>query len=176
MISLPSSEVLMSLVEMSHGLLDKETVAQGISSGRYVVLKGSRRNILVGGDALIKIATAIGVSTPREYGDQCNKLDAMIHCDSPPDIIMDLSILKLRRPLYQEILDRFDGVAATVPVYYCFHDQKGIDVNEILDEIEEEAESGVGYINLHLTANLNYTIEHVRPERSQSHLEEVDFC
>lgn len=67
--------------------------------------------------------------------------------------MMDLSTTRIPTPLYKEIQNSLGCPVGTIPYYICFDSQCGIDDNELLEVIEEQAENGIAFMTLHLTAN-----------------------
>jgi len=144
----------LSIEEIKLGLINNAGLKKSLRNGKNIILRGSKSPLLVGKKALIKVAAGYGISNEKEISDYLNLLKKAEKENVLPHIIMDLSNRQCKKRLFTEVRKNLDVVTATVPAYYSLIDnKKGIDVNEMLEEIEFEAESGVGYINLHLTPN-----------------------
>lgn len=148
--------LMKSLNEIKQGLISRKELNRHLKDGQNVILRGSKSSLLVGKNALIKIAVGFGISREIDTLKYINLLKKAYSLNVLPHIIMDFSNMAFKHRLFKDIAKNFNVVVATVPIYYSlFNNKKGIDANQMLEEIEFEAESGVGYINLHLTPNKN---------------------
>jgi phosphomethylpyrimidine synthase len=132
-------------------LLDDAAVDAGLQSGRMIILRGRYRSVVVGGGALVKVNTSVGCSELRNVGFEYAKVEALAAAGYRPDLTMDLSIVRPKRPVYELLVEDFGGPVGTLPHYLCFKPGKGIDPKLLLDEIERQASSGVAWMTLHLT-------------------------
>ena len=139
------------LQELAEDLVRPEEVADGLATGRLIVLRGRHRSVLVGTGSLVKLNTSVGCSDPRNVDAEYAKVDALTSCGYGPDITMDLSIVRPARPVYERLVDDFGGPVGTLPHYLCYKPRKGIDRALLLDEIERQAAAGVAWMTLHLT-------------------------
>lgn len=144
------------LIEIKEGLMSKGDINKYVENGQNVILHNNLTNyqLLVGKKALIKTAIGFGISNEKGISKYNNFLNKTSNLNILPHIVMDFSNKAFRKRLFKSIAENFDVITATVPVYYnLFNNKEGINANRMLEEIEFEAESGVGYINLHLTPN-----------------------
>lgn len=137
-------EILEDLIPVS-ALLDK------LQDGKAIILKGRDRNVAVGEGLLVKVNASIGASHSKSFKSEMEKLKLLSSVGYRPDTLMDLSIIRVDKPLYLYAMEMFGGPVGTLPHYLCYQPQKGIDVKDLIDEIEKQAEMGVSLMTLHLT-------------------------
>lgn len=138
--------------EVKEGLITLDRLNKNLANGSVVVLKGNSRCVAAGKDLLVKVNTNIGVSNKKGLALELEKVRPLSSVGYHPDTIMDLSITHLDKPLYTYIIEEFGGPVGTLPHYLCYHPQKGIDPKMLLEEIQKQAEAGVSWMTLHLTA------------------------
>ena len=143
----------MNIQEIQEGLLSEKEVDSLLSAQNTVLLKGKNRNVAVGNGFLIKVATNIGVSNPNDLQFELDKLQLINGAKFSPDIIMDHTIVDLEKPLWQTLVDKFQGAVGTLPHYLGYNSKSGIDEVQLLEKTEEMAEYGVSFITIHPTAN-----------------------
>lgn len=143
---------LAEIQDIKEGITTLEQLATNLAAGSAIVLKGRCRPVALGKDLLVKVNTNIGASNKKAVDAELEKVRALSRAAYRPDAIMDLSIVRLPKPLYSFIIEEFEGPVGTLPHYICYRDQKGIDPKMLLEEIAKQAESGVGWMTLHLTA------------------------
>lgn len=97
-----------------------------------------------------RVNALIGASHRRNVSDQLRKLDALREAAAPCQIVSDLSIVQNGAPIWKAILE-LGYFAATLPIYTVEPRQTGIDQNELLDRVREQAEGGVSIITIHPT-------------------------
>lgn len=124
-----------------------------IQNGEIVLLKSIDNPIFVGKDLSIKINTSVGMSQLDEYDQEMRKIQLISESNIKPDLMMDLSIVKSKKRLYKQIQNTMGCPVGTIPHYLCFNNKYGIDRNELLEEIQKEAEDGVAFMTFHLTAD-----------------------
>lgn len=122
-----------------------------INSNANFSLKGQHA-IYIGKDSLVKVGLAVGVSSTKEITNEYKKLEKICNLSYRPDIINDLSIVKIPNPLYKFLINNFDGAIGIVPYYSLFSDKSGLDKQELLETIQRQLEEGVSFMTLHLTA------------------------
>lgn len=143
------------LAEDEKTTLSEETLQKRIFENRIVALQGKRRTVLTGDGLGLRYNASIGMNTITGYDGEINKLRILRTHNHCPDIMMDLSTINIRHPLYLDIQEILGCPVGTIPYYSCFHQKKGIDKHELLDRIQEQAENGISFLTLHLTADLD---------------------
>ncbi|MBR4918845.1 MAG: phosphomethylpyrimidine synthase ThiC [Bacteroidales bacterium] len=141
--------------EIQEGILTENQVNRLLDRNNTVLLKGRNRDIAIGTGFLIKVCTNIGVSDPNELQFELNKLRLLNNVKFAPDIVMDHTIVNLKKPLWETMVDEFSGAVGTLPHYLTYNPQKGIDEVELLEMVSKMAEYGVSFITIHPTANRN---------------------
>lgn len=140
---------------MSNNLTEidnKEVFKKAIDNNEIVLLKGKKKSEYVGKGLKLKINASVGVSDIGNYNAEIDKIKKIVQFDCLPDIMMDLSILDLKKPIYKIIQEEIGCPVGVVPVYTCFNEKEGIQKNKLLETIEEEAENGVAFMTMHFTA------------------------
>lgn len=125
-----------------------------ISENSIVVLKGRNASVLTGEGLSLKINTSVGLNSQEEFDIEQEKIKAIRDHSVQPDMMMDLSTQRILAPLYDVIAREIGCPVGTIPYYICFNPSLGIDRTELLETIEEQAEAGISFMTLHLTADL----------------------
>lgn len=131
---------------------DIENLKEKMQTNEVVLLKGKKYDTLVGKGLQLKINSSVGLSDKSEFKSEVDKISKIACFDVLPDIMMDLSIICTKKPLYDLIQEEIGCPVGTVPVYTCFDSGKGIDKNKFLEEIERQAQNGIAFMTLHFTA------------------------
>lgn len=139
--------------EIENGLLSIENVSYLLKQKNTTLLKGKQKSIAIGKGFLIKVCTNIGVSNPNDLHFELKKLEQLNSAKFAPDIIMDHTIVPLKKPLWETLVDSFSGAVGTLPHYLTYNPKTGIDEVELLEMISRMAEYGVSFITIHPTAN-----------------------
>jgi len=137
--------------EIREELVTQEKLYRNLTDGSVVVLNGKDRSIAIGKDLMVKVNTSIGCSSLKTFNTELEKLSFLAHLGYRPDAMMDLSIVRLKKPLYTFMIEEFGGPIGTLPHYLCYHPRHGIHPHQLLEEIEMQAEAGVSWMTLHLT-------------------------
>ena len=143
------------LTEDEKRKISRDTLQEQIFANRIVALKGAQRSVLVGEGLGLRYNASVGLNTPSGYDGEIKKICTLHTHKHCPDIMMDLSTIKIQHPLYLDIQEILGCPVGTIPYYSCFYREKGIEKNELLERIQEQAENGVSFFTLHLTANLD---------------------
>lgn len=141
------------LQELKEGLILEQDLSRELKEKRAIILKGRNRAILVGGNSLLKVNTSVGVNDRRFLESEIEKVAKIVLSGYQPDLMMDLSTVLLKKPLYSHIQEIFDGAIGSLPHYLCFNESNGIDANLLLEEIEKQASAGISFFTLHPTPN-----------------------
>ena len=131
---------------------DIDNLKKRIQDNEVVFLKGKRFDTLAGKGLHLKINSSVGLSDESQFQNEADKISKIASFDFLPDIMMDLSIISVKNPIYQIVQEKIGCPVGTVPVYACFDSEKGIDKNKFLEEIERQAQNGVSFMTLHFTA------------------------
>ena len=142
---------LHSAQEVHEGLLSFRRVRSGVAAGKLVPLSSAEQTVLAGPGALIKVNTSVGCSNVRELKVELEKVDTIARAGYRPDVMMDLSTVRPREPLYRYISASLGIPVGTLPHYLCYKPRRGVDVQQLLEEIERQAEGGVAWMTLHLS-------------------------
>lgn len=140
-----------SIQEVVEGLVSLDKLGANLSDGSCVILRGRNRSVGIGKDLLVKVNVNIGASSRSALDAELEKLRHLSRLGYRPDAMMDLSIVRLKKPLYLHMLQHFGGPVGTLPHYLCHEPEKGVDPQLLLEEIARHAEAGVGWVTLHLT-------------------------
>jgi phosphomethylpyrimidine synthase len=139
--------------EIEEKLIKREQLNSLIDNISSFILKGKSRDVAIGENFLIKVNTNIGVSNKDHVKLERSKLTELCNVAYKPDTMMDHTIVKLRKPFWQEILNQFDGPVGTLPHYLTYKPDLGLDKNEFFENLINMAESGVSFMTLHPTGN-----------------------
>lgn len=131
---------------------DINILKKRIQDNEVVFLKGNRFDTLAGKGLQLKINSSVGLSDESQFQNEVDKISKIASFDVLPDIMMDLSIISVKNPIYQIVQEKIGCPVGTVSVYVCFDSKKGIDKNKFLEEIEKQAQNGVSFMTLHFTA------------------------
>lgn len=137
--------------EIQEGLVTAEVLRDDLATGKAVLLKGVRKSVAVGTALMVKVNTSVGCSTSEDLERERAKVSLLGDLAYGPDTMMDLSIVRLARPLYSYAIEEFGGPVGTLPHYVCYEPRGGIDSARMLEEIERQAAAGVSWMTLHLT-------------------------
>ncbi len=139
--------------------METEEILGGLNSGRMVLLGNPNHPglepLLVGQPARVKVNANIGTSPlSSSLPEELQKLK--IALDAGADTMMDLSIAGNLNEIRKNMLSQCGKPLGTVPLYAVA--QKYIDkgkdptlfrAEELIDEIENQAEQGVDFMTLH---------------------------
>lgn len=139
--------------------LPQDRIITGIDEGEMVLLGNPCHTglepILIGQPAKIKVNANIGTSPQKNnMDDEIQKMKTALHAGA--DTIMDLSIAGDLFLIRQQLLNLCPAPIGTVPLYAVA--QRYIDANrdpadftieELLEEIEKQAEQGVDFMTIH---------------------------
>lgn len=144
-----------SLTEYERTAVDYQTFCSRITHNKIVALKGASSPVLIGQGLGLRFNSSIGLNSTVAFTDELAKIIAISKHPNRPNTMMDLSTVRSSTPLHIEIQNRLGCPVGTIPYYICFDPQRGINDNELLETIEEQAQNGVAFMTLHLTANLD---------------------
>lgn len=143
-----------NIQEIKMGLIKKECVMRYLNNTSDMSFISHPKNpLLLGSHALLKVNTNIGVSHEDDLDTELDKLYFLAGLNYAPDSLMDHTIIPLKKPLWKYMLEIFEKPIGTLPLYTAFHNGN-IDKMNLLEIIEEMAESGISFMTLHPTASL----------------------
>lgn len=123
-------------------------------NNNIVKLKGSKRSVCVGQGLSLKVNTSIGLSDIHFINGELEKIKSIVSHKFHPDIMMDLSTVLTPKPVYRYVIEEMGCPVGTIPYYLCFDKRKGIDKSKLLEIIDQQAQEGISFMTLHLTADL----------------------
>lgn len=147
-------ELYSNLTDYERKSMDFKTFSERVMQNEIVILTGKRSSVAVGKGLSLKLNSSIGINSTDDYLREKNKIDSIYQHKKHPDIMMDLSTVKVETPLYTSIQEIIGCPVGTIPHYLCFDSASGIDDSQLLETIEEQAENGISFMTLHLTAKL----------------------
>lgn len=148
-------ELYNSLHEYERNKINVNTFNKRLLNNEIVKLNGKKKIVIVGKGLKLKVNTSLGFNNLENGNVELEKIHRIANNSLQPDIMMDLSTVKSNNPLYEMIGDFIGCPVGTIPYYICFDKKKGIDKKQLLETIEQQAERGVAFMTLHLTANLS---------------------
>jgi len=120
------------------------------------LLKTKNGSLGVGDKYPIRINCNIGINEVSCYEYEIDKINTIFsNKETHPDLMMDLSTITTEKPIYKYLIDNFEVVVGTVPVYQVFNKEKGVLKKKFLDYLEFLAEVGVSFFTLHFTADMD---------------------
>jgi phosphomethylpyrimidine synthase len=153
-----SNKNLANTREVKEGLLDVHYIARLFEEKSDISYIHHKDNpVLLGTEFLLKVNTSIGISKIEGYEDEIAKIVELRDCPFlfKSDLIMDHTPrLDIAVPIWKTLVKETDKPIGTVPVYSVFKENKGINRNELLEQIEEMAGGGIAFMTFHPTATL----------------------
>ena len=120
---------------------------------------------MIGTTAMLKVNMNIGVSEINSYEIEIKKLTEISKLSYRPDSMMDHTIVPIKKPLWKSMIEQFDGAVGTLPHYLPFEEEKGINEQDLFDNILDMAKGGVTFMTLHPTADLEIYERAVKSNR-----------
>lgn len=139
--------------------IDEKKLIEGIVEGRIVIPanKNRRRSryFAIGEGTLVKINVNIGVSSEcGEFKEEIEKLELCRRFNV--ESVMDLSSGKNADEFRRYLLRNYDFIVGTVPIYdigTLNEDFSKVEVKQMLEIIEKQAEEGVDFFTIHCGIN-----------------------
>lgn len=150
--------------EIYYGIFSEQQVEHLIEEGKVLYFK-AKRPVLIGTTAMLKVNMNIGVSEINSYEIEIKKLTEISKLSYRPDSMMDHTIVPLKKPLWKTMIEQFDGAVGTLPHYLPFEEEKGINEQDLFDNILDMAKGGVTFMTLHPTADLEIYERAVKSNR-----------
>jgi len=143
------------LKEVKTGLLSQENIKVMLNScSELACIYHSCNPVLLGSKALLKVNTIVGVSDDSQLDVELKKIRKIAQLAYAPDSMMDLSFASLKKPLWKYMVNELGIPVGTLPHYYVFNQETGIDKNALVEIIDEMGAYGVNFMTLHLTSIL----------------------
>lgn len=140
--------------EEYYGVFSNAEIEQKVANGEILRFK-AKRPILIGTECMLKVNMNVGVSNEEFYDVEVDKITKISSLPYRPDSMMDHTIVPLKKPLWKTMIEVFDGAVGTLPHYLVFDENKGIDENDLFDNLLDMVRGGVSFMTLHPTADLN---------------------
>ena len=129
------------------------------------LLKNKEKLIGVGRKYPIRVNCNVGVTSSNNVPFELKKIDAIFAShETSPDLMMDLSVGANHSILSKHIIENYNTPIGIVPIYSLFDKKKKISKSQLIDFISQQAELGIAFFTLHLTANLEL-LEIAKKER-----------
>lgn len=119
---------------------------------KTIYLKSPNGCLPIGGDFPVRVNCNVGANTAEQMAYERKRLASIRGNGLLPDCFMDLSIGQYPTPLYKYIIRDFDCPVGTVPAY-SFPDDEKVSDEEALNILKQQADDGVSFFTLHLTAS-----------------------
>lgn len=113
-----------------------------------------RHGLTVGQGAPVRINCNIGCNSETGYIEELKKIEAIKSSGFTPDMMMDLSLVRMPKPLYSIIQENLGIEVGTVISYLPFSKKRGLDWEECRDYLLELSLSGISFVTIHFTATL----------------------
>ena len=139
--------------EVYYDIFTEDEIQKRIKENSCVIFK-AKRPVLIGTNCLLKVNLNIGVSDENNYENEIEKLNYISKLTYRPDSMMDHTIVQLKKPLWQSMIETFDGAIGTLPHYLPFSETTGIKESDFFDNLLDMAKGGVSFMTLHPTADI----------------------
>lgn len=111
--------------------------------------------LTIGGNSPIRINCNIGCNKIEDVESEISKLEFIQSCNELPDMMMDLSLIELEKPLYNYIKNKLGIPFGVVLSYRRFTKSRGYQWDEIRNAFFQLCSDGVSFITIHFTADLD---------------------
>ena len=111
--------------------------------------------LTIGGNSPIRINCNIGCNKIEDIESEISKLEFIQSCNELPDMMMDLSLIELEKPLYNYIKNKLGIPFGVVLSYRRFTKSRGYQWDEIRNAFFQLCSDGVSFITIHFTADLD---------------------
>lgn len=111
-----------------------------------------RNGLTIGQDAPVRVNCNIGCNTADGYDMEIQKIEAIKKSGLYPDMMMDLSLVKMPKPLYRVAHEELGVEIGTVLSYLPFSKSKGLDWIECRQYLIELCENGISFVTIHFNA------------------------
>ena len=85
-----------------------------------------RNGLAVGSGAPVRVNCNIGCNTEKGYATELQKIETIKESGSIPDMMMDLSLIRMHKPLYLVVQEELKVETGTVLSYIPFSKRNGL--------------------------------------------------
>lgn len=107
----------------------------------------------IGGSYPTRVNCNIGCNSKKEYQIELAKLRFLKENGDLPDMMMDLSLVDVERPLYLTIRDELKLPFGTVLSYHGFNKLEGLSWEKTKAELLKLCEENISFVTIHFTAD-----------------------
>ncbi len=111
-----------------------------------------RNSLTIGQGAPVRINCNIGCNSADDYGLEIQKIEAIKKYGLVPDMMMDLSLVRMPKPMYRVGHEELGVEVGTVLSYIPFSKSNGLDWEECKQYLIELCENGISFVTIHFTA------------------------
>lgn len=124
------------------------------ASSEIVILHGKEHRTAIGGGLPLRLSAPFGCNSAAGLSRELRKIDQLLNEERLPDLLVDLSIFRGEKPLYQHMVDSFGGPVGFLPHYLAYDpNTKTISDSAFLREVERAVSSGISHLTLHITSD-----------------------
>ena len=109
----------------------------------------------IGNQFPIRVNCNIGANTTNDYSEEIKKIKEIASLHKIPDLMMDLSLKRFKKPLYTILKNELDVSVGTVLSYLPFSKKEGLNWNKCKEYLIELCESGISFVTIHFTADIS---------------------
>lgn len=112
-----------------------------------------RNGLTVGPGVPVRVNCNIGCNSETEYIEELKKIEAIKASGSIPDMMMDLSLIRMPKPLYKVAREVLNVETGTVLSYIPFSIKTGLQWVVCRDYFYELCENGISFVTIHFTSS-----------------------
>lgn len=112
-----------------------------------------RNGLMIGPGAPVRVNCNIGCNSETEYIEELKKIESIKASGSIPDMMMDLSLVRMPKPLYVVAREELQVEIGTVLSYLPFSKETGLQWKICKDYLYELCENGISFVTIHFTAS-----------------------
>lgn len=112
-----------------------------------------RNGLTIGLGAPVRVNCNIGCNSESEYIEELKKIETIKASGSIPDMMMDLSLVRMPKPLYVVAREELQAEIGTVLSYLHFSKETGLQWEVCRDYLYELCENGISFVTIHFTAS-----------------------
>lgn len=109
--------------------------------------------LTIGKDAPVRVNCNIGCNSADDYELEIQKIEAIKKSGLYPDMMMDLSLERMPKPLYRVAHEELGVEVGTVLSYIPFSKSKGLNWGVCKQYLMELCENGISFVTVHFTAS-----------------------
>lgn len=112
-----------------------------------------RHGLTVGPGAPVRVNCNLGSNSESEYIEELKKIESIKASGSIPDMMMDLSLIRMPKPLYVVAREELQVEIGTVLSYIPFSKEQGLRWEVCRDYLYDLCENGISFVTIHFTAS-----------------------